>query len=66
MAAKMTVNLVVPRVPNFVRIEGTLGMKDIACLNDAELNLLADAWRTELIAHAKQRRFQGIPFGKNT
>lgn len=48
MPAQITVSLVTPRVPRFVRIGGTLGYVSIDSLTTEELEGLAVAWREQL------------------
>ncbi len=57
--AEAKVALIVPKVPNFIRVNstGTLDVKlDIAGLSDEELIELAEEWKNELLNLAAKRR----------
>lgn len=54
--AKATVTLVTPRVPNFIRIEGSIGVVPVEKLTAEEIDALADAWRLDLHENAEHRR----------
>lgn len=50
---KRTSEIRVPSVPNFVEIDGKF--TSIKMLLQSELNMIADAWKAELIKKAKQK-----------
>lgn len=58
MSGTAMLSLVTPRVPNFLRIEGTFGMVFIENLSMSELESVAKAWHDELIERAKYRAAQ--------
>ena len=59
MNAQVTVSLVTPRVPRFIRIAGTIGHVRVDQLTERQLNDLAAAWKERLHEAAHFYRTNG-------
>lgn len=54
----VTVDIEVPKVPNFLLYEG--GKMAVGDLRDSDLEKLADAWREALLERAKAHRTSSV------
>lgn len=59
MTASVAVSLVLPSLPNFIRVAGKMDRSvDVADMDDKTLTDIGREWTDALIQHAKKRRSQ--------